>query len=85
MTATDLDVPVHADDEKTRWFELPGDEVEQRERSGIGGVQILEHEHERLALSGAPQERGDRVQKTETGLPRVRKPPRRLDVAEQLA
>ena len=65
MIAPDLGLAVGADDHEARPLELAADELEQQQRGGVGGVQVVEHEEERPGTRGVPQERGHRVEQAE--------------------
>ena len=58
-------VAVGADDQDPAVGELAGHELQQQQRGLVGGVQVVEHEHERLRRRGALQERGERVEEPE--------------------
>ena len=60
------------------------DEVEQRERFTVGGVQIVDHDEERVACADVPEERRDRVEEREPRLLRAQRP-KRLDPGHTLA
>ena len=55
-----IDVAVGADDQEAAVAELAGDEPEQQQRGLVRGVQVVEHQHERLRGRDALQEGGQR-------------------------
>jgi hypothetical protein len=69
-------VPVGAQDEEARGAQLAGEELEQQQRRLIGGVKVVQHQHQRLAARDAPQEARDGPEDLE---------PRRLPVAPVVA
>ena len=62
-----LGVPVAPDDQDPSVPELRGHEPQQQQRRLIGGVQVIEEQHERLGRRGAPQVGGDRFEDPEAG------------------
>ena len=48
-----------------RRAELAREELQEQERRRVGGVQVVEHEHERPARGRVPQELGGRVEQAE--------------------
>ena len=59
-------------------------EVEQRERLAVGGVEVVEHDEQRIARADVAQERADRVEQGEARLLRAQRA-ERLDAGHPLA
>ena len=73
--AGELCVAVPGEDEDPGLGEFAGEELQQDQGRGVGRVQIVEHEHERLPDSDPPEERRGRVEQAEAsgiGIPRAR-------------
>jgi hypothetical protein len=62
-----LGVPVGADHEDGALRQLAGYEAQKEKGRRVGGVEIVEDEHERLRLRRVPQEGGRRVEESEAG------------------
>ena len=67
MAAIQLNVAVGAQHQDPGLTQLPGSKPQQQDRWRIGGVQIIQHEHQRLPGPGIAQERGHRVEQAEPG------------------
>ncbi len=84
-----LPLAVRADDDDRRLSDRLADEAHQDERSGVGRVQVVEHDHERLRARALDEEARDRVEEPEArglgvdGPPGAGREP--LEVAAQLA
>ena len=85
VPARELHVAVGADEEQAHARELARDELEQAQRSLVGPVQVVEHEHERLRPRGALQEGGERVEEAEARLLRVLERRRLGQIGQTLA
>ena len=59
-----VDVAIGAQDEDGGVAEFACDELQQQQRRRIGGVQVVEYEHERLVSTGVVKERRDCVEET---------------------
>ena len=60
-----IDVSKGAEHEEMAGAELASDELQEQERRRVRGVEVVEHEHERPSLRGAPEELGGRVEEAE--------------------
>ena len=67
MAAIQLNVAVGAQHQDPGLTQLPGSKPQQQDRWRIGGVQIIQHEHQRLPGPGIAQEPGHRVEQAEPG------------------
>ena len=63
-----LGVAVGGDRQQRDVGQRARDELERQQRGGIGPVQVVEHDDERLALGGGGQQRGERVEEPEARL-----------------
>jgi hypothetical protein len=79
-----VDVPVGANDEQAAVSQPACDELEEQQRGLVGGVQIVEREHERPLCGGAREKREHGVEEAEASRLRVER--RRLrQIAKELA
>ena len=79
-----VDVPVGRHDQEAHRAERAGDEPQRQQRRLVGGMQIVEHEHERTVDRGVAQEDRDRVEEAEAGALRLERRGRRK-IGEALA
>jgi hypothetical protein len=61
MTRLELRAPVRRDDEHAQLRDLARERLEQPQRRLVGGVEIVDHEHERIGLGGRSQPADDGV------------------------
>jgi hypothetical protein len=59
----------------TRDSASSGDELEQKQRRGVGGVEVVENDQERLRRPRRPEEGGGRVEEPEPGVLRIGRGP----------
>ena len=67
VAAVQLNVAVGAQHQHPGVAELAGSEPQQQDRGRVSGMQIIQHEHQRLPGPGIAQERGHRVEQAEPG------------------
>ena len=63
-----LGVAVGGDRQQRHVGQRARDELERQQRGGVGPVQVVEDDDERLALGGGGQQRGERVEEPEARL-----------------
>ena len=69
-------VPVGGEQQQAARSELAREEAQEQQRGGVGGVQVVERDHERPCLARPPEELGGRVEEAEAdelGLERRRR------------
>ena len=63
-----LGMSVGGDRQQRRVGQRPGDELERQQGRGVGPVQVVEHDDERLLLGRRRQQRRERVEEAKAGL-----------------
>jgi hypothetical protein len=71
VVAVEVGVAVRAEQQDSAVADLARHELEQEQRGLVGRVQVVEHDRERLAPRGVPQEARDRVEQAEARLLRL--------------
>jgi hypothetical protein len=67
VVAVHLGVPVDPHDQRTGVLQLPAQKAQQGQRRRIRPVQVVQHQQQRPAGGGRPQEPGEAVEQPEPG------------------
>jgi hypothetical protein len=71
MAAIELVTPVGDEDQRGKIGEPAGEVVEQLPRRRVRPVDVLDHQHERALTGWQRQQRDDRLEQTQLGLPGI--------------
>ncbi len=62
-----VDVAVGAEDQHRSGADRPRHEAQQEQRRGVGGVEVVEHDHDRAARRDVPEQGAGRLEQPEAG------------------